>query len=61
MEKWCQRLVEQYPKELVSYTCRLKLYFTREDREAFLQTLQELRESDIMVDSETLELIRIFS
>ena len=61
MEKWCQRLSEQYPKELVSYTCRLKLYFTREDREAFLQTLQELRKSDIVIDSETLELIRIFS
>lgn len=60
-EKWCQRLWKQYPEELASYTCRLKLYFTREDREAFLQTLQELRESDIIIDNEMLELIRIFS
>ena len=26
-EKWCLRLSEQYPDQLSSYTCKLKLYF----------------------------------
>ncbi len=60
-EKWCIRLSQQYPQELISYTCRLKLYFTSKNREAFFQTLDALKSSDIVIDNETLELIRIFS
>lgn len=58
---WCQRLASQYPDELAAYTCRLKLYFTQKDREAFFQTLNSLKASGVLVDSETLELIRVFS
>lgn len=61
VEKWCLRMEEQYPDELPTYTCKLKLYFARQDREAFFQTLETLRKSDIVIDRETLELIRIFS
>lgn len=61
MEKWCQRLEEQYPDELCTYTCRLKLYFTVKDREAFFRTLNALKNSSIIIDNETLEMIRIFS
>lgn len=60
-EKWCLRLAEQYPDELSAFTCRLKLYFTVKNREAFFQTLDALKKSDIVIDNETLELIRIFS
>lgn len=61
MEKWCQRLEEQYPDELCTYTCRLKLYFTVKNKDAFFQTLNTLKNSNIIIDNETLEMIRIFS
>lgn len=60
-EKWCMRLTEQHPNELCAYTCRLKLYFTVRNRAAFFQTLDALKKSDVVIDSETLEMIRIFS
>lgn len=60
-EKWCLRQAEQYPEQLSSFTCRLKLYFTMKNREAFFQTLGELKQSEVVIDSETLEMIRIFS
>lgn len=60
-EKWCSWLAEQYPKQLSAYTCRLKLYFTLQNREAFFSTLNELKKSDVVIDRETLELIRVFS
>lgn len=59
-EKWCRRLTLQYPDQLSSYTCRLKLYFTVRNREAFFETINALKKSDIIIDSETLEMIRIF-
>lgn len=59
--KWCGRLAEQYPGQLAAYTCRLKLYFTLEQSEAFFQTMDELKRSNIVINSETLEIIRIFS
>ena len=60
-EKWCLRLSEQYPDQLSSYTCKLKLYFVINNREAFFQTLDGLKASDVVIDNETLELVRIFS
>lgn len=61
VEKWCIRLEEQYPNELCAYTCRLKLYFTIKDKDAFFRTLNALKNSNIVIDSDTLEMIRIFS
>ena len=60
-EKWCMRLARQHGNALTAYTCRLKLYFTMGEKEKFFEVLQELKESDIIIDNETLELIRIFS
>lgn len=57
---WCERLTLQYPQELAAYTCRLKLYFASQNREQFFAVLEELKRSDVIVDSETLELIRVF-
>ncbi len=61
MELWCERSRELYPGELSTYTCQLKLYFTIEDKNKFFDVLNRLRQSDIVIDKETLELIRIFS
>lgn len=60
-DTWCERLVQQFPEELVSYTCRLKLYFMENDKERFFAVMNRLKKSDIVIDSETLELIRVFS
>lgn len=59
-EKWCQRLAAQYPDCLEAYTCRLKLYFSTKDREAFFSVMSALKQSSVVVDQETLELIKVF-
>ena len=58
---WCERLAKQFPDELVAYTCRLKLYFKENDRHRFFSVMDQLKKSDIIIDNETLELIRVFS
>ena len=60
-EVWCKRGMEVYPEELSSYTCMLRYEFQDGNREEFLETLERLKKSDIIIDNETLELIRIFS
>jgi len=59
-QEWCLRSMETFPRELSSYTCRLKLYFTMNENEKFFQTMNELKGSNIVIDSQTLELIRTF-
>lgn len=59
-ETWCGRLAEQFPDTLCAYTTRLKLYFSCGKREQFFQVLEQLKKTDIIVDKETLELIRVF-
>ena len=59
-EKWCGRAVEQYPEELATYTCQLKLYFSNGNRDRFFQVLQDLRHSNVVIDGDTLEMIRVF-
>lgn len=60
-DKWCIRGKEQFPNTLSSYTCMLKLYFSSGQKEKFFLVMDELKKSNIVVDNETLELIRIFS
>ena len=57
---WCERAMEQYPRILSSYTCKLKLYFSCGEKEKFFRVMKDLRELDITIDNETLELIRTF-
>lgn len=60
-KKWCDRAAVQYPNVLSTYTCQLKLYFTMEEKDRFFEILNSLKESAVEVDSETLEMIRVFS
>ncbi len=60
-EKWCLRIVELYPDTLSAYTTRLKLYFSSGERENFFNVMEGLKKTDIIIDRETLELIRAFS
>ncbi len=60
-EKWGRRSMEDYPEELSSYTALLKVYFAKQDREHFFSLLKQLKNSSIVIDSQTLNLIRTFS
>ncbi len=59
-QKWCERAVYQYPNTLATFTCQLKLYFNSGQKEKFFEVIEELKKSAIVIDSETLELIRVF-
>jgi len=59
--KWCVVAQKQYPDRLSPYKCMLMLYYKSKDREEFFNTMKELRESQVTIDQETLELIRAFS
>ena len=59
-ELWGNRFFEQYPDLLASYTQRLKLYFETGRKDAFFKVLEQLQASSVAVDSQTLELIRMF-
>lgn len=61
VKAWCDHLINYFPSEMESYTCRLRLYFQMGDRENFFEVLDQLKKSDTVIDSETLELIRVFS
>ena len=60
-EEWANRSMAAYPDELSSYTVELKIYFKSEDRVRFFETIKELRSSPIVLDQETLEIIRTFT
>lgn len=60
-EEWCNRSMSHYPEALASYTCKLKLYFNSNRQEEFFDTLTKLKAAPVIIDSQTLELIRAFS
>lgn len=59
-QKWCERAEYQYPNTLSTYTCQLKLYFNSGQKKKFFEVLEALKHSAVVIDSETLELIRAF-
>lgn len=60
MRQWCNRSRELYPEELSTYTCYLKMYFTMGKKKEFFDELNQLKSSNIVIDSKTLDLIRTF-
>lgn len=61
MKLWSDRGRDMYPDELTIYVCYLKYYFTVGKKKQFFEELDRLKRSDIVIDKETLELIRTFS
>lgn len=59
-EKWCNRLVAEYPGMVNAYSCRLHLYYKQGRHEEFRETMEELKKSDVVVDAHLLEWIRLF-
>lgn len=58
--KWAKESEKLYPDTLSSYTNFLKLYYRTGEREAFFDKLSALKASDITIDHDTLEVIRLF-
>ncbi|MBR3825484.1 MAG: hypothetical protein IKJ39_09860 [Lachnospiraceae bacterium] len=59
-QKWCERAVYHHPNTLSTYTMQLKLYFTSNQKDKFFSVLEDLRKSNVVIDKETLEMIRVF-
>ena len=59
-EKWCDRLIAEYPDTQNAYACRLHLCYKQGRREEFRETMDALKRSDVVVDAELLEWIRVF-
>jgi hypothetical protein len=59
-EKWCDRLVAEYPDTQNAYACRLHLCYKQGRREEFRETMEALKRSDVVVDAQLLEWIRVF-
>ena len=58
-ELWANRYFEQYPDQLTAYTLRLKLFFETGRKDDFFKALAQLQASSVVVDNQTLELIRM--
>ena len=58
-ELWGNRFSEQYPDQLSSYKLRMKLYFETSRKDKFFEVLEQLRASSVVIDNQTLELIRV--
>lgn len=58
---WVEIMGELYPWELATFTTRMRYYFNSGERDKFFDTMKALKESDIVIDQETLEQIRVFS
>ncbi len=59
-EKWSRRAMKYRDYQLDTYIGCLKFYYTYNDRGAFLQCMERLKQSGIVVNRETMELIRMF-
>ena len=59
-EKWCDRLTAEHPNTQNAYACRLHLYYKQGRRAEFRETMDALKKSDVVVDAQLLEWIRVF-
>jgi len=58
---WVERAWRYYPDTLFAYKARLHLYFAQSKAAEFLSCLEEIKRSDVTVDKEILDLIRIYA
>ena len=58
-EVWGERFAVQYPDQLQAYKLRMRLYFEMEEKDKFFETLDQLKSSNVVIDNQTLKLIRM--
>ena len=59
-DKWVARAEEYRPYILDTYKASLHLHFERKNQTAFFKCLDDLREADIFIDEEVLNLFRLY-
>lgn len=57
---YCDMSAKLYPLALTTFTTKLKLAYTTGDNELFFTTLDDLKRSRIVLDHDTMEMIRTF-
>jgi hypothetical protein len=60
-KRWCDIALSRMPHQLIPYKCLLKYYYSIKDKDNFFTTMEQLKQSDIPIDSNTLETFRIFN
>ena len=58
---WIEHLLEDYPDNQEMYRCVLHFYYDTKDKDKFFNHLDNLKKSDIDIDKDLLDLIRVFS
>ena len=58
-EVWGERFAAQYPDQLQAYKLRMRMYFEMEEKDKFFETLDQLKSSNVVIDNQTLKLIRM--
>jgi len=58
---WVEKALVNNENELESYKAGLKYYYVNNDRNKFLLLMEKLKKSDVLLDHDTLEMIRFFS
>ena len=58
--EWCDELTQFYPDQLEAYSCRMKLFFTLGDKDSFFRVMEEVKQTTITLDHDTIEMIRVF-
>lgn len=58
--RWSLRAKKYRPNTLETYKAKLHLHYVQNDNKAFFEALDELKNSNIIVDKETLDLFHIY-
>lgn len=57
---WSDQLTHAYPGSLSAFSTRLKLLYSTGEREAFLETLDQMKKTGVPLDHEMMEMVRCF-
>lgn len=60
-KKWCERAIQECPDNLFPHKYLLRTYYEEQDRDNFFAEMNALKNSSIVLDNDTLEIIRTFS
>lgn len=59
-EQWARYALEYASNELAAYKGVLKYYYEIGNKEVFFNVMKQLKASDVVLDKETLEMVRLF-
>ena len=59
-KEWCELADKNLQGLLTPYKCYLRYYYYCDDGTDFIKTIDELKNTDIPIDNDTLEIFRMF-